>query len=187
LIPRCNAVLAGLALAAAASASAQRLVPEQSEVAFTSRQMGVPVDGRFRRFDAQVALDPRQPEAARIRVTVDTGSATFGAPETDAEAVRSAWFDAARFPQATFRSASVTAQGSGRYLVAGTLSLKGRERDVVVPVTLTFGSPHAVATGSFTVKRLDFAIGAGEWSDTSLVADDVQVHFKLALAGLPPH
>ena len=48
----------------AAVQAQQALVPAQSEVAFTSRQMGVPVDGKFTRFDAQVAFDPKKPEAA---------------------------------------------------------------------------------------------------------------------------
>ena len=44
----------------------QKVVPAQSEIGFVSRQMGVPVDGKFRKFDAQVAFDPKQPAAAKI-------------------------------------------------------------------------------------------------------------------------
>ena len=35
------------------------------------------------------------------------------------------------------------------------------------------------------IKRLAFKIGDGEWADTSMVADEVQVRFKLVLSGLP--
>jgi polyisoprenoid-binding protein YceI len=42
-----------------------------------------------------------------------------------------------------------------------------------------------VATGSFAIKRLDFKVGEGDWADTSVVANDVQVKFKLALQGMP--
>jgi len=42
-----------------------------------------------------------------------------------------------------------------------------------------------VATGSFALKRLDFKVGEGDWADTSVVANDVQVRFKLTLQGLP--
>ena len=175
-----------LALAAAVPASAQRLVPAQSEVAFTSRQMGVPVDGNFRRFDAQVSFDPKRPEAGRVAITIDTGSASFGAPETDAEVPKAAWFDVAKFPQARFESSAVKGLGGGRYEVAGKLTIKGQARDIVVPVTLAAAGSNTLASGSFALKRLDFKIGEGEWSDTSLVANDVQVRFKLLLAGLPP-
>ncbi len=60
--------LAGAALLAAGSAFAQqKLVPEQSEIVFVSKQMGVPVEGRFKKFDAQVASTPPSPPPARWR------------------------------------------------------------------------------------------------------------------------
>jgi polyisoprenoid-binding protein YceI len=178
-------LISALLAAAALPAAAQQLVPAQSEVAFTSRQMGVPVEGRFRKFDAQISFDPRKPEAGSVALTIDTGSASFGAPETDAEAPKAAWFDAARFPQARFESTAIKGLGNGRYDVAGRLTIKGQSRDVVVPITLAAQGANAIASGAFTLKRLDFKVGEGEWADTSLVANDVQVRFKLALAGLP--
>ena len=68
--------------------------------------------------------------------------------------------------------------------MAGKLSIKGFSRDVVVPVTLTQNGAATTATGTFSLKRLAFKIGENEWSDTSMVADDVQVKFKLALTGV---
>ena len=52
----------------------QKVVPAQSEIGFVSRQMGVPVDGKFRKFDAQVAFYPKQPAAAKIGFTIDLAS-----------------------------------------------------------------------------------------------------------------
>ena len=57
-------------------------------------------------------------------------------------------------------------------------------REVRIPVALTRAGAITVATGAFTVKRLDFKIGEGDWSDSSMVANDVQVKFKLALSGI---
>jgi polyisoprenoid-binding protein YceI len=70
--------------------------------------------------------------------------------------------------------------------VTGKLSIKGLQRDLVVPVALTRAGDVTVANGSFTLKRLDFKIGEGEWADTAMVANDVQVRFKIALAGVDP-
>jgi hypothetical protein len=53
-------------------------------------------------------------------------------------------------------------------------------------VALTQAGGTTTAVGSFAMKRLDFKIGEGEWKDTSIVANDVQVKFKLALAGVAP-
>ena len=179
-------VLASVALLGGASAFAQQaLVPAQSQITFTSKQMGVPVEGKFTKFDAQLAFDPAKPASSSVAFTVDTGSATLGVKETDAELPKPVWFNVPKFPQATFQSSAIKALGAGKYEVAGKLSIKGASQDVVVPVTLTQSGAITTAAGSFAIKRLAFKIGENEWADTSMVADEVQVKFKLALTGVP--
>lgn len=172
------------ALAAAAQPRPAQLIPAQSEIAFTTRQMGVPVEGRFGKFSATIALDPKKPEAGSVAFTIDTASARFGAPELDGEVAKPVWLASAKFPQATFQSSALKAIGPGRYEVAGKLTIKGAAQDIVVPVALAQNGASGTATGSFTLKRLAFRIGEGEWADTSMLADDVTVRFKLALGGL---
>jgi polyisoprenoid-binding protein YceI len=181
-----SACLALGAFAGAASAQ-QTLLPAQSEVAFVMRQMGVPVEGRFRQFDAQVAFDPAQPARSKVSFKVDIASITMGSREVDVELPKPVWFNTARFPQALFESSAIKALGGGKFEVAGRLTVKGLASNVVVPVALTQPSgPGGVtlATGTFPIKRLTFKIGENEWADTSMVADDVQVRFKLALQGV---
>ncbi len=178
-------VLAVSFLGAASVAFAdQKLVPAQSEIVFVSKQMGVPVEGRFKKFDAQLAFDPAKPEASKIAFTVDVASATLGVPETDAELPKATWFNTSKFPQATFQSTAVKGLGGGKFEVSGTLGIKGATRNVVVPVVVTQAGATTNATGTFSLKRLAFQIGQNEWADTSMVADDVQVKFKFALTGV---
>jgi polyisoprenoid-binding protein YceI len=66
----------------------------------------------------------------------------------------------------------------------GTFTLKGRSRPLSVPVALTQAGGTTTATGAFTIRRLDFKVGDGDWTDTDLIANDVQVKFKLALTGV---
>lgn len=175
--------LAMLVLAPAAQAE-QKLVPAQSEITFVFKQMGVPVEGRFKRFDAQIAFDPAKPATGKVAFTVDIASITLGAPESDAELPKATWFNTAKFPQATFQSTSIKGLGGGKFEVAGKLGIKGSQRDVVVPLALTQAGATTTATGVFPIKRLAFKIGENEWADTSMVADDVQVKFKIALTGV---
>lgn len=175
-----------LAAAASPALAQQKVLPAGSEISFTTRQMGVPVEGRFKKFDAQLSFDPKQPAATQVKFSIDTGSAGFGAPETDAEVPKAEWFNVAKFPQATFQSTAVKSTGPRSLEVTGKLSLKGNVRDVVVPVTLAQAGATTTATGAFVIKRLDFKIGEGEWADTSMVANDVQVKFKLAVSGVAP-
>jgi polyisoprenoid-binding protein YceI len=146
--------------------------------------MGSPVEGRFRSFDAQVALDPKQLAAAKIVLVVNLASATLASTETETELRQPDWFDVKKFPQATFTSSAVKPVGPGRIEVVGTFSLKGRSRALSVPVALTQAGTTTTATGAFTIRRLDFKVGDGDWTDTDLIANDVQVKFKLALTGV---
>jgi polyisoprenoid-binding protein YceI len=167
----------------------QQLLPAQSSVGFAIKQMGVPVQGQFRQFEAQVNFDPARLATSRIAFKIDVGSASLGSREADAEMPKAVWFNVPKFPQATFQSSSIKALGGGRFEVAGQLAIKGHTREVVVPVTLTQTgtAPHlsTTATGQFAIARLAFKVGEGEWADTSMVADEVQVKFKLALSGVP--
>lgn len=194
-----NASFSYLAMVAASFAAAtllvaepafaqQKLNPAQSDVSFTFKQMGVPVDGKFKKFDAQINFDAAKLDASKVTFTVDIASTTIGDPATDAELPKAPWFNTAKFPQATFVSSSIKALGAGKYEAAGKLSVKGIAQDVLVPITMTQTGTGAAAVttavGSFPIKRLTFKIGEGEWADTSMLADPVQVKFKLALTGI---
>jgi polyisoprenoid-binding protein YceI len=178
------AVLSASALASTHAMAQQKLVPAQSEINFSIKQMGVSVDGRFKKFDAQITFDPAKLATSTIAFTVDTGSATMGSPESDSELPKATWFNVPKFPQATFQSTSIKALGGGKFDVAGKLSIKGSTRDITVPVAMTQAGGTTTASGSFALKRLAYKIGENEWADTSMVADDVQVKFKLALTGV---
>ena len=163
----------------------QKLVSAQSEITFVARQMGVPLDGKFGKFEAQIALDIKKPEAGKIVFTIDLGSAAVGDAETVKELKKPEWFNVAKFPAATFSSVSIKQTGVGKLEVGGTLSIKGNAKPVTVPVTLIPGTGGVTfAQGSFSLKRLDFKIGEGDWADVSIVANDVVVRFKLAFTGL---
>lgn len=179
-----SALVAASAFTSTLALAQQKLVPAQSEIVFVSKQMGVPVEGRFKKFDAQIAFDPAKPDTSKIAFTVDIASATLGVPESDAELPRPNWFNTAKFPQATFQSTAIKGLGGGKFEVTGKLAIKGNTRDAIVPVTLAQSGATTTASGVLTIKRLAFKIGENEWADTSAVADDVQIKFKLALSGV---
>ncbi len=179
-----TAVLAGAALGLAPAYAQQTLVPAQSEVTFVAKQLGVPLQGRFKTFAAQAAFDPRQLASSKIGFQVDLGSVALNA-EADAELGKPEWFNTARFPKAVFQSTAIRQVGPGKFELSGKLNIKGQARDVVVPVQLTQAQGLSAAIGGFTLKRLDFKVGDGDWADPSIVANDVQVKFKLVLQGVP--
>lgn len=177
------AVAAALLLSCACAQAAEyrRLDLAASHIRFTSRQMGVPVDGAFRKFDASLAFDPEVPTTARGQLRIDLSSVDTGLREVNEEVVGAQWFDASRHPEARFEMRQIQSQGAGRFQVSGVLSIKGTSQPVLVNAELKTRGKQAVMEGSFVMKRLDFGIGGGTWGDVRVVANEVTVQFHLVL------
>lgn len=151
-----------------------------SRVSFVSKQMGVPVEGRFSRFTAKFSFDPDKPQAARAAVDIDVASIDAGSAEANEEVTGKNWFAVKQYPVAHFESTRVMPLGDDRYQVSGRLTIRNVTRDVVAPFTFKNG----VFEGRYTLRRLDYGIGQGVWSDVGVVADEVEVRFRIQ-AGAP--
>jgi len=181
-------VLAAFLAPAAGSGYAQRvsaMEPDKSTITFISKQMNVPVEGKFAKFTVQLAFDAANPNEGRVQVELDMSSIDTGSEEANDEVKGKGWFDVKNYPTARFVSGTVKTLGSGRYELAGKLTIKGRTKDVVAPFTFKPAGQGALFEGAFVLKRLDYAIGEGLWSDTDTVANEVQVKFRIsAVAGV---
>jgi polyisoprenoid-binding protein YceI len=169
-----------LAIAAAAVAQPVQLAGSQVSAIFT--QMGVPVEAPFKRFSGSVNYDPAAPEQASAELLVEVASFDLGDPQYNAEVLKPDWFDAARYPQARFASSAVRAVGDGKLEIEGQLTIKGHTENVRFVATVTpEGSGH-LFSGELPIRRLAHRVGDGEWNDTSLVADEVRIRFRLLTA-----
>jgi polyisoprenoid-binding protein YceI len=173
----------GALLLAASQAAAQGVLIDKSEIRFVSKQMGVNVEGRFRKWKANIAFDPKDPGRSKADLEIDLGSIDLASDESETEVKGKVWFDTTKFPVAKFASSTIRQTGPDKYEVDGALTIKGITKEAVVPIALKKdGSGNSVAEGSFTVKRLDFRIGSdGEWADPSTVANEVTVRVRMVL------
>lgn len=175
------ALLATLAVARPAAAVEYNAVdPAKSRLSFGYTQMGVPMEGEFKKFDVKLAFDPAKPEAARATLIVPIASVDAGLPEANSELAGKLWFDAASHPTARFEVRAVKALGGNRYEVRGPLTIKGRTHEVVAPVSFTQKGKGGTLAGSLSFKRADFAVGEGMWADFSAVANEIRIDFQLA-------
>ncbi|MBS0543716.1 MAG: YceI family protein [Proteobacteria bacterium] len=177
------ALFATLGLTTAAHAVEYTQVQaDKSRIAFGYQQMGVSMDGSFRKFTSQLRFDPAAPTTAMSTIEVDLASVDTGSSEGDTEVATKTWFNTKAFPTARFESTSVKALGGNKYEVAGRLTIKGTTKNVVVPATFTAQGNAGVFDGSLTIKRGDFSIGEGAWKAFDIVANDVVIKFRIAAA-----
>lgn len=177
------ALLSAFSLATAAHAVEYTQVqPDKSQITFAYQQMGVAMQGAFKKFSGQLRFDPAAPAAAKSTIEVELASVDTGSSEGDTEVATKTWFDTKAFPRARFESGSVKALGGNKYEVAGKLSIKGKTVDVVVPATFVAQGKTGVFEGRLTIRRGDFSIGEGAWKAFDIVANDVVIQFRLTAA-----
>lgn len=167
------------AYAAQPAGAFDQVQPAKNRIDFVFKQMNVPVNGHFKKAKVDLAFDPAAPAKSTVRLDLDLASIDAGSADANSEVVGKPWFDVKAFPTATFVSSSVKPVGGDRYEMTGKLTIKGKTRDVTTPVTVKQNGNTATFDGAFTLKRLEFAIGDGTWSDTSIVADEVKVSFHV--------
>jgi polyisoprenoid-binding protein YceI len=172
-------VLAGICLALPALAATLKTDPAKSSITATFRQMNVPVDAKFGKFNAQIAYDDAKPETSRASVDIDVSSFDLGDPDYNKEVLKKEWFNAAQFPKASFVSTQIKPLAAGKLDVTGKLTIKGKTSDVRFPLSMKKEGGSDIFEGALPIKRLNYNIGEGEWKDTSMVADEVTIKFRI--------
>ena len=160
-------------LIAAASFSAQAadkydIDPNHTQVQFTYSHMGFSnITGRFDEVNGDFLFDAADPTKSSVSITIPVASISTGVAKLDEHLLKADFFDATRFPTATFKSTAVTAAGEGKLAVAGDLTIHGVTRPVVLDVTINGIGEHPMrkvpAAGfdaSARIKRSDFGVGA---------------------------
>jgi polyisoprenoid-binding protein YceI len=170
-----------LPVLAFAQATAWKIVPGESSLTFTATQNGAPVTGTFTNFSGDINFDPAKLDKSNIKIVVDMGAISDPYNQL-ADTLKAAdWFNAKMFPQAVFQSSGFTKTGDKTYQANGKLTIRDKTQPVVLNFTLEEFSPtNAKITGNTVIKRTDFGVGEGQWSDTKTVKDDVQVNFKIS-------
>lgn len=177
---RCLSIAFAL-LAAPAVSAGQWQVGADASLAFAGRYQGEGFAGRFQRFDARISFDGNDLAAASFQVEVDLASADTGNEDYDSTVVGPEFFDVARFPKARFATTAFRKTGDRSYEADATLTLRDRSQPLVFPFTFVRDGAGARLTATVVLKRLDYDVGTGDWTDTGLIANEVEVRVDLPL------
>ena len=143
------------------------------------KQMGAEVRGSFTGWTAAIEYD----EATRtgdVTVTIPVTGLTLGS--VTPQALGPDFFDAESHPTAVFTAQ--IAEEAGSLVATGTLDLRGSVVPVTLPFTLGIDGDTATMTGSTTLDRRDFGMGAS-YSDEKTVGFTVQVDVALTALRAP--
>lgn len=158
---------ATLALSASAvSAAPQTFVVDKvhSEAGFKVRHLLSKTAGRFTDFDGRIQFDPARLESSSVEFHIRATSVDTDVEDRDKHLRSADFFDVANHPEIVFRSESIRSAGKDRYDVTGTLSIRGNEKRITLPVTYygqtrdPWGNERAGFSTAVTLNRKDFGM-----------------------------
>lgn len=175
--------LFALATLPALAADTYTIDPTHTQVEFTYSHFGFSnITGRFDKVESEFAFDAADPTRSSVKVTIPVDSISTGVEKLDGHLLSADFFDAQKYPTATFTSTGVTVAGEGRLAVAGDLTIHGVTRPVVMDVTINKVGDHPMSKkpaagfdASFDIKRSDFGVGGY----APAVSDEVRIEITV--------
>ena len=133
----------------------------------------------FGDIDGTIVYDADNVSASSVQVTLPLSGVESNVQAFNDHLLSDDFFDAAQFPEATFRSTSVEADGDDELKITGELTIKGITKVVVLEADINLVGEHPMTgkqTAGFdaelTIKRSDFDLGLY----VPNVADEIELH-----------
>jgi polyisoprenoid-binding protein YceI len=144
------------------------------------------VRGHFTDVKAGGHIDPEQPEASSVDVTVQMASIRTHNEQRDNDLRGSNILEIDKYPTMTFKSTEIKSIGEDRYELTGDLTIKGNTKPVTFTVTNLgeFNDPmmgHRIAySGEGKINRRDYGMTFDMMLDGRLVVSN---ELKISLEG----
>ena len=175
--------LAALAFTTNAFAASYTIDPSHTQVEFTYNHFGFSnITGRFDQVSGSFELDSVDLAKSRISIEIPISSLSTGVDKLDQHLQGPDFFDAGKYPTATFKSTAVHVVDAKKLHVSGDLTIHGVTKPVTLDVHINNIADHPMkkvpAAGfdaSTSIKRSDFGVGAY----VPMVSADVKIHITL--------
>jgi polyisoprenoid-binding protein YceI len=168
-----KAITLGLAVASVATFSlakpvAYQIDPTHTATVFSWNHFGFSTpSANFTDIQGTINVDNEKPANSSVNVTIPLSSINSNVPALDKEFQQEAWFNAAKYPNITFKSTKVETKDKKHFKITGDLTVKGVTKPVVLNAVLNKQAVHPMskvpaigfnATTSF--DRSAFGVGA---------------------------
>ncbi len=190
------ASLGTLLLVSQASAAVEtyKIDPAHSQVGFAVRHFFSKVPGKFNTYEGTISVDPQDLSKSVVEVSIDTASIDTGNKDRDSHLQSPDFFDAQKFPKMTFKSTSITPQGTNKATMKGDLTMHGVTKPVTLDVEILGmgtgmgGRKSAGFEAKGKLNRQDFGVA---WNKVlegggSVLGDEVEIAINVEGAGEKP-
>ncbi len=162
-------ILAFSLISSLVSGQAKKILPD-NPVAFKIKNAGIKVDGSFTGLKGTLFFNSKELSNAYFDVTIDAATINTGTSARDTHLKKAEYFDVEKYSKISFKSKKIDATKTG-YAATGTLSIKGKSKEITIPFTYQEKNNEGVFNGNFTINRLDFGVGESSW----ILSDEVSI------------
>ncbi|HVN28811.1 MAG TPA: YceI family protein [Candidatus Binataceae bacterium] len=174
-----------------ATAATWDLDPAHTNISFSVKHMMLSnVTGSFDKFSGTITANDDDPKSVAIEVTIDASSVDTHNEKRDGHLKSPDFFDVAKYPTITFKSAKIEPDGDNKWKVTGDLTMHGVTKPVTLEVTgptpevNVMGAPHRAAEATTTINRQDFGVAFNKTLDNGglVVGNDVAITINVDAA-----
>lgn len=143
-----KALTLGLAVATAATFTfakpvAYTIDPTHTATVFSWNHFGFSTpSGNFSDITGTINVDNEKPANSSVEVSIPLSSVNTNVSALDKEFQEEAWFNAAQYPNITFKSTKVETKDKKHFKISGNLTVKGITKPVVLDATLNKQGTH---------------------------------------------
>ena len=141
----------GLAVAIASSVTLAapvdyKIDPTHTATVFSWNHFGFSTpSANFTDIQGVIKVDNAKPANSSVEVTIPLSSVNTNVPALDKEFQEEAWFNAAKYPNITFKSTKVETKDKKHFKITGDLTVKGVTKPVVLDAVLNKQGEHPMA------------------------------------------
>lgn len=141
------------------------------------------VHGFFGDYSGEVHFDPNNLAESKMFFEIEVKSIDTAIAKRDKHLLSADFFDAAKHPKLVFRSNKIVSAGENTFEVHGIFTAKGKDYDLVLPLTLEGIKDHPMEKGKevagfngrITIDRLAYGIGSGKFFEYGVVGKNVEI------------
>ncbi len=146
-----KALSLGLAVAIASSVTLAapvdyKIDPTHTATVFSWNHFGFSTpSANFTDIQGVIKVDNAKPSNSSVDVIIPISSVNTNVPALDKEFQEEAWFNAAKYPNITFKSTKVETKDKKHFKITGNLTVKGVTKPVVLDAVLNKQGEHPMA------------------------------------------
>lgn len=167
--------------------------PAHSTIGFSIRHYEINwVSGRFKDFKGSIRYDEADATKSSVEFTAKIESIDTGIEARDKHLRTADFFDAAKYPEMTFKSTRIERKGKDSYVLYGDLTLKGVTKPVSLPFTITGaikdqrGNTRFGISAQTKINRRDYGITYGSTMTNGGLDIGNEVNIDLQLEAVKP-